>query len=63
VSADGKTWISAKQGEFSNIRNNPVFQEVFFEKIQSARFIRFTSLSTVKKDAYLSMAEIGIITH
>jgi len=63
VSSDGKTWIQAKQGEFSNIRNNPVFQEVFFEKIQSARFIRFTSLSTVKKDAYLSMAEIGIITH
>lgn len=62
VSTDGQNWILAKKDSFSNIKNNPVLQEVFFDKSLTARFIRFSSLSTVNDDPYLSMAEIGIIT-
>lgn len=62
VSMDGKSWIKVSEGRFDNIRNNPVLQEIFFSKTHAARFMRFTSLSTVDNDPYLSMAEIGVIT-
>jgi alpha-L-fucosidase len=62
ISSDGKNWTLAKQGRFDNIRNNPVFQEVFFGTSFSARFIRFTSISSVNNDSYLSIAEIGVLT-
>ena len=62
VSADGGNWVQTKEGHFDNIRNNPVFQEILFEKTFPARFVRFTSLSSVNDDPYLSVAEIGVIT-
>ena len=63
VSTDGENWVQTKKGRFDNISNNPVFQEILFEKTLSARFVRFTSLSSVNDDPYLSVAEIGVITH
>lgn len=61
ISSDGITWRKVSEGSFGNIRNNPVLQEIFFRQ-ESARFIRFTSLSSVNNDPYLSVAEIGVIT-
>ncbi|TKG93746.1 hypothetical protein EYV94_16000 [Puteibacter caeruleilacunae] len=62
VSSDGKKWQTVKTGAFDNIKNNPVLQEVRFPKSYSAQYIRFTSITNVSNDAYLSMAEIGVIT-
>ena len=62
VSEDGSQWQVATQGDFGNIKNNPVNQEIYFEKTVKARFIRFTSLSNINNDEYLSLAELGIIT-
>ncbi|MEQ9287343.1 MAG: alpha-L-fucosidase [Cyclobacteriaceae bacterium] len=61
MSADGATW-ETKSGEFGNIKNNPVKQEVFLKNTFKAKYIRFTSLSNVNNDATLSAAEIGVIT-
>ncbi len=61
MSADGTKW-ETKTGEFGNIKNNPVKQEVFFKRVVKAKYIRFTSLSNVNNDAILSAAEIGVIT-
>ena len=46
TSSNAKTWLMATQGEFSNIRNSPVLQEVAFSPIK-ARYFRFTALSTI----------------
>ncbi|WP_223552184.1 alpha-L-fucosidase [Aestuariivivens sp. NBU2969] len=62
VSLDGENWEIAKKGEFGNIKNNPVNQMIFFDEPYDAKFIRFTSLGNINGDAYLSMAELGILT-
>ncbi|MCF7568779.1 alpha-L-fucosidase [Sabulilitoribacter arenilitoris] len=63
VSMDGKNWEIAKKGEFGNIKNNPINQMMFFSKIYKAKYIRFTSLDNINGDAYLSMAELGVLTN
>ncbi len=40
ASDDGKTWREVVRGEFSNVRNNPIPQVVFFAPSQKARFLR-----------------------
>lgn len=62
LSTDGSNWKVAKEGSFGNIKNNPVLQRVYFGKKMKASYIRFTSLSNVNGDAYLSTAELGVIT-
>jgi alpha-L-fucosidase len=60
VSADGKSWSSISKGEFANIANNPIQQEVRFEPI-SARFIRLKAIQTTDGNA-ATFAELGILT-
>ena len=43
VSADGKTWSLAGEGEFGNLAANPVKQRVSFAKPVKARYFRFTA--------------------
>jgi alpha-L-fucosidase len=62
VSENGGQWQIAVQSDFANIKNNPVNQEIYFGKTVKARFVRFTSLSNINNDEYLSLAELGIIT-
>ena len=62
VSEDGTVWQQGATGTFDNIRNNPVRQEVRFSKSVKAKYIRFTSISNVKGDEYLSAAELGVLT-
>ena len=60
ISADGKSWKEIAAGEFSNIVNSPIEQQVRFESI-SARFIRLKAVKTADgKPA--TFGEIGILT-
>ncbi|MCH7408036.1 alpha-L-fucosidase [Belliella sp. DSM 111904] len=59
-SLDGKNWHDLAIGEFSNIHNNPIRQEVRFEKVQT-RFVKLTSLETWDGNA-TQYAEIGVLT-
>jgi len=65
VSKDGKKWTTAAEGRFDNIANNPVLQEILFEKTyKQIRYIRFSALqSTRKNQKYCTVAELGVITH
>lgn len=60
VSMDGENWTIAAEGEFGNIKANPIQQKVEFESPHEARFIRFTSVGAIEGDAG-SVAELGII--
>ena len=60
TSNDAKVWQSAAEGEFANIRANPIEQTVPLKNPLSARFLRFTGLHAVEKN-HVSAAEIGII--
>ena len=63
ISKDGKNWKEIiSNGEFSNIKNNPLKQAVKFEKPLKAKFIRLKALGSVDKKDYTSINEIGIIT-
>lgn len=60
TSLDGKTWTKAAEGEFANIRANPVEQTVLFDAPVKARHLRITALRCLEKN-HASFAEIGIV--
>lgn len=63
VSPDGRSWEKVKtSGEFSNIKNNPVMQDVHFGKSYRARYIKLESRAGVYNEAWVSVGEVGIIT-
>lgn len=63
VSADGKKWEKPRvSGEFSNIKNNPLRQVVYFEKEYKMRYFRFSALEEVNGDKWCSAGEIDILT-
>lgn len=59
-SLDGKSWTAPQEGEFSNIRANPIEQRVDLPKGTTARYLRFTALHVLEKNN-VTMAEIGVI--
>ncbi len=60
ISLDGKSWKEIAAGEFSNIVNSPIEQQVRFGSV-SARFIRLKAVKTADgKPA--TFGEIGILT-
>jgi alpha-L-fucosidase len=59
TSLDGTTWSQAAEGEFGNLRENPVKQTVSFAPA-SARYFRFTGLHALEKN-HVSVAEIGVV--
>ena len=62
LSMDGSQWgqpVSA--GEFSNIRNSPVLQTIIFEPLP-ARYIKFVAEREINDLAYVSIADLGVIT-
>ncbi len=61
VSTDGANWQEVAQGEFSNIRANPVQQTVTFDKPVNTRFVRFGA-SHVIAGSGATAAEVGLIT-
>lgn len=60
LSRDGRHWLAAAEGEFSNIRANPVEQAVSLKSPVAARFFRFTGLRALERN-HVSAAEIGLI--
>lgn len=62
VSEDGIEWHECKvNGEFSNIKNNPIPYYVNFGKSISARYFRIVPLHEIDGKSATSIAELGII--
>ena len=59
-SADGTTWSQPLEGEFSNLRANPVEQRIVLPDGTKARHIRFTALRVLEKNN-VTVAEIGVV--
>lgn len=62
LSDDNVDWKLVDQGEFSNIKNNPVWQTRNFSPV-SARYIRLRALKNTSNDDVAGYAEIEIITN
>jgi alpha-L-fucosidase len=62
VSQDGVKWKQVDEGEFSNIKNNPVWQIKKFTP-QKARYIRFRALKNTEGSDNMGYAEVDVITN
>ena len=61
VSRDGKSWGNpVAEGEFANILNNPVRQEIMLKTPAKARFYKFVAQHSASAN-HISVAEIKII--
>jgi alpha-L-fucosidase len=61
TSRDGKEWTTqVAAGEFANIRNNPMLQEVTFAPVE-ARYFRFTPLRDTDDTGWVGAAEITVL--
>ena len=58
VSLDGNAWKKVSEGEFGNLRENPIEQRMEFKPVE-ARYFRFSSISSVEGTGS-SAAEINI---
>jgi alpha-L-fucosidase len=61
VSNDNAEWKMISQGEFSNIKNNPVWQIKNFSPV-NARYIRLRALKNIWGDDVAGYAEVDILT-
>ncbi len=59
ISTDGKEWLVASQGEFSNIRANPVAQIINFDG--QARYLRLEAVSMIAPAEKLSGINFGLM--
>ncbi|HEU4552955.1 MAG TPA: discoidin domain-containing protein [Chitinophaga sp.] len=62
VSEDNKDWKIADEGEFSNIKNNPLLQVKEFKPVK-ARYIRLRALHNTQQNNAAGYAELDVITH
>jgi alpha-L-fucosidase len=62
VSMDNIKWKLVDEGEFSNIKNNPVMQVKNFSTV-NARYIRLRALKNTSSDDVAGYAEVDIITN
>ncbi len=60
TSMDGRNWQLVDEGEFSNMRANPIEQRINFAPVK-ARYWRFTPLRTLDGDA-ATIAEINLFS-
>lgn len=61
LSADGNDWgAPAAEGEFSNIRANPVPQRIDLETPVKARYLRFVGKRAVE-GSHVAVAELGVL--
>lgn len=61
ISQDNNKWELVDEGEFSNINNNPLWQNKTFTLAQ-ARYIKLQALKNTKDDDAVGYAEIDVIT-
>ena len=60
VSTDGKNWKKTSQGEFGNIVNNRIKQEVVFAPTK-AKWIKLIANKTTGESKETTIGEIGVI--
>ena len=60
VSENNQNWETIVEAEFSNIKNNPIEQQVYFNTKIAARYIQIIAISTIDGSP-ATVAEIGII--
>jgi alpha-L-fucosidase len=62
VSSNGRDWgTPVAKGEFSNIQNSPVVQQVNFNPVEG-KYVRFRALSTVGGQERIGIGEFGLST-
>ena len=61
TSENGKDWTLCSQGEFSNIKHNPILQVKMFDKTVNARYLKFVALSEAEEGNGIAIAELGIL--
>jgi alpha-L-fucosidase len=61
VSTDNANWQNVAEGEFSNIKSNPVEQVVSLKSPVKARYFKLTATKVISGEG-ISAAEIGILT-
>jgi len=61
ASTDNKEWKLVSEGEFSNIKNNPLWQIKTFSPVY-ARFIKLEAIKNTLGDNVAGYAEINVIT-
>ena len=61
VSSDSQTWKLATQGEFSNIKNNPLAQTKQFSAMK-ARYIKLRALQNTQGNDEAGYGELDVIT-
>jgi alpha-L-fucosidase len=61
ISADGKNWKKVSEGEFSNIKNNPLWQTKNFDAV-GARFIKLRALKNTENNNNIGYAEVDVIS-
>ncbi|MEG2970540.1 MAG: alpha-L-fucosidase [Akkermansia sp.] len=63
LSSNGKDWgTPVAQGEFSNIKSNPIRQIITLAQPQKARYLRFIAKDVVS-GKHVSIAELGVFSH
>jgi alpha-L-fucosidase len=60
ISNDNAEWKLADAGEFSNIKNNPLWQSKSFSPVQ-ARYVKFRALRNIDGSHEIGYAEVEII--
>jgi alpha-L-fucosidase len=61
VSTNAKNWKKVSEGEFANIKNNPLWQAKYFEAVP-ARFIKLRALKNTENNNRIGYAEVDMIT-
>ena len=61
VSTDNRTWTTIAEGEFANIRSNPVEQIITLNAATKARYLKFIGKTSVDGN-YVTVAELGVKT-
>ncbi|CAD0007395.1 alpha-L-fucosidase [Flavobacterium chungangense] len=62
VSQDNIKWELLDEGEFSNINNNPLWQNKMFKQV-NARYIKLQALKNTQDDDIVGYAEVDVITN
>lgn len=62
ISNDTKEWTLTDAGEFSNIKNNPLWQTKKFASVK-ARYIKLQALKNTEGNYNIGYAEVDIITN
>lgn len=60
TSLDGKNWTKKSEGEFSNIKNNPIEQIKTFDSVRT-KYLRFVAKSSVDKCKTATIGELSVL--